>query len=219
MLAGRLSIAVLFGGSIIVIILVLGGAGTYVMFPTSSATSNTRVAAGGNGLSWDSFSPQSISISTGDSVTWYNPSSVAEPHTVTFVFNGKSMPSPGIGGIRVVTPFAVPSSVKFIALHPGSNNAPNIIPSKSEPNMNTVFVANGRVLNPTVIDSTGSIKTAPHNPSFTITGNEQYVNSGFLFPKTVPESSNTFTATFQNEGTYYYSCLIHPWMAGSVIVK
>ncbi len=203
----------LFGRSItvIIIILVLGG-GTYVIFPTSSATSNTRVAAGGNGLSWDSFSPHGISIKAGDSVTWYNPSSVAEPHTVTFVFNGKSMPTP-------VTPFAIPSSVKFIPLHTGSNSEPNMIPGKSEPNITTEVVANGRVFNPTVIDSTGSIKTAPPNPSFTITGNEQYVNSGFLYPKTVPESSNTFTATFQNEGTYYYSCLIHPWMAGLVIVK
>ena len=57
MLAGRLSIDALFGGSVIVIIIiiVLGGGGTHVIFPTSSATSNTRVAAVGNGLSWDSY--------------------------------------------------------------------------------------------------------------------------------------------------------------------
>ena len=133
---------------------------------------------------------------------------------MTFVFNDKAMTSPD-------TPFAVPSSTKFIPLSPGSNSEPNMIPSKSE--MNTVIVTNGRAFNPAVMDSTGSIKTAPPNPSFIIAGNEQYVNSGLLFPKTVekpiPGSSNTFTATFQKAGTYYYLCLFHPWMTGALIVK
>ena len=89
--------------------------------------------------------------------------------------------------------------------------------------MNIVIVTNGRAFNPAVIDSTGSIKTAPPNPSFTIAGNEQYVNSGLLFPKSVekafPGSSNTFTATSEKAGKYYYLCLFHPWMTGTVIVK
>src|SRR5919107_3894418 len=102
----------------VVFILVLGG--THVVL-TTSETSNTRVAAGGNGSSWDSFSPQSIKINTGDSVTWYTPSAVAEPHTVTFVFNDKTMTS-------VETPFAVSNSTKFISLPAGSNSEPNMIP-------------------------------------------------------------------------------------------
>jgi plastocyanin len=191
-------------------ILVLGG--THAILSTSAA-SNTKVAAGGNGSSWDSFSPQSIKIKTGDSVTWYNPSVVAEPHTVTFVFNDKTMTA-------VDTPFAVSNSTKFIALPPGSNSEPNVIPDKN--GMNTVIVSNGRAYNPTVINSTGGVKTAPPNTGFTLAGNEQYINSGFLVPKTAekayPGSSNTFTATFQKASTYYYLCILHPWMAGRVIV-
>jgi plastocyanin len=215
MLAQGFKTAALFGGSIIVIIviLVLGGVDTHLILSASSATSNTRVAAGGNGASWDSFSPQGIKINRGDSVTWFNPSSVAEPHTVTFVFNDKTMTA-------VDTPFAVPNSTKFIPLPPGSNSEPNMIPSKD--GMNIVIVSNGRAYNPTVIESTGSIKTAPPNASFTIAGNEQYVSSGFIVPKIAekafPGSSNTFTATFQKGGTYYYLCLLHPWMGGAVIV-
>jgi plastocyanin len=115
-------------------ILVLGG--THLALSTS-ATSNARVAAGGNGSSWDSYSPQSIKINRGDTVSWYNPSAVAEPHTVTFVFNGKTMTS-------VETPFAVSNSTKFIALPRGSNSQPNMIPGTN--GMNTVIVSNGRSL-------------------------------------------------------------------------
>jgi|SRR5829696_1918203 len=31
------------------------------------------------------FSPQQVQIKTGQSITWYNPTPVPEPHTVTFV--------------------------------------------------------------------------------------------------------------------------------------
>src|ERR671914_1620414 len=33
------------------------------------------------------FSPQLVQIKAGQSITWYNPTPVPEPHTVTFVLN------------------------------------------------------------------------------------------------------------------------------------
>jgi hypothetical protein len=54
--------------TMVTFILVLGGGGTHTILSTYAA-SNTRVAAGGNWLSWDSYSPQSVRINTGDSVT------------------------------------------------------------------------------------------------------------------------------------------------------
>jgi plastocyanin len=147
-------------------------------------------------------------------ITWYNPSAVAEPHTVTFVFNGKTMTS-------LDTPFAVSNSTKFISLPSGSNSEPNMIPGKN--GMNTIIVSNGRAYNPTVINSTGGVKISTPNAGFALAGNEQYINSGFLVPKTAekayPGSSNTFTVTFQKDGTYYYLCLLHPWMTGNVVVS
>ena len=78
--------------------------------------------------------------------------------------------------------------------------------------------------NPVTIDSAGRIiKTAPPNARFTMNGNEQYVNSGWLVPKAgqkdFPGSSNTFTVIFQKAGTYNYLCILHPWMSRSVVVK
>ena len=163
------------------------------------------------------YNPQQIQVKVGSKVVWTTPSNApVEPHTVTFVLNSKTMTGPD-------TPFAVPSSTKFMPLPPGSNSEPNIVPGSTKNGMNTVIVNNGRYYNAVTIDSSGRIiKTSP-NASFTMTGNEQYVNSGWLVPKTgqkdFPGSSSTFAVTFQKAGTYNYLCELHPWMVGSVVVK
>jgi plastocyanin len=89
---------------------------------------------------------------------------------------------------------------------------------------NVVLVANARSFIPTVIDSQGNVKQfAPPNAAYTMTGNEKYVNSGWLVPKgqeqTFPGASTSFTVTFQKAGTYHYICQVHPWMRGTVLVK
>lgn len=54
-----------------------------------------RVQAGGGNttLPYDVFYPKQIQISPGQSVSWYNPAKVAEPHTVTFVMENKTKAS------------------------------------------------------------------------------------------------------------------------------
>ncbi|MDP9289544.1 MAG: cupredoxin domain-containing protein [Thermoproteota archaeon] len=87
--------------------------------------------------------------------------------------------------------------------------------------MNTVILVNGRVFNPTLIDSSSNVKLSAPNANVTISGNEQYVNSGWLLPKgnLPPGTSNTFSVTFEKAGTYDYLCILHPWMKGKVIVN
>jgi plastocyanin len=180
------------------------------------ANNPIRVAAGGGNATsmLAAFVPQHVQISAGQSVTWDNPSPVAEPHTVTFVFNNKTIIAPDV-------PFAVPSSTQFMPLPPGANSQPNMAPGPNGTNI--VIVSNARSYFPTLIDSNGNAKVLGPNGNFTITGNEQYVNSGWLLPKEhqelYPNSSNTFTVNFQKVGTYGYFCAIHPWMVGRVIVK
>ena len=178
-------------------------------------TTSIKVHAGG-GNSTDMlavYAPQQIQVSVGQSVTWDNPSAVAEPHTVTFVLDNKT-------STEIVSPFAVPNSAQLAAIPPNSNSEP-----LRPPNQNNVVIAvNARSYIPTVIDSQGSVKHfAPPNASYIMTGSEKYVNSGWLVPKgqeqLYPGSSNTFTITFQKAGTYHYICQIHPWMTGSVLVK
>jgi plastocyanin len=170
-------------------------------------------AGGGNATSLLSqFIPQKVEINTGQSITWTNPTTVGEPHTVTFVLDKKTMTG-------VVSPLSVLNSTQFTPIPPGSNNQPVMMPGKS-----IVIALNARLFIPTVIDSQGNVQMfAPPNAKYTFSGNEKYVNSGWLLPKgheqEYPGSGNTFTVTFQKAGTYGYICILHPWMTGQVVVR
>jgi plastocyanin len=203
---------------------------TAIVLVSTSAITNVNAAAnittitgvsvvkagGGNATApLTSFTPQQIEIRVGQSVMWYNPTLVGEPHTVSFVLDNKSNASFAI-------PFAVPSSTKFMVLPPGSNGQPTLGGPPIN-GMNTIVGINGRVYNPVSIDSSGNVKVMSQNANYTMAGSEKYVNSGLLLPtgkgQEFPGSSNTFTVTFQKAGTYKYLCIVHPWMVGQVIVK
>jgi plastocyanin len=185
-----------------------------VAYATNRSNIHRIQAGGGNSTApLTVFVPQNIEIKAGESVTWDNPSIVAEPHTVTFVLDNKTM-------TNIVSPFAVPDSTQFSAIPPNSNSEPLKVPGKN----NVVIAVNARSFIPAVIDSQGGVKEfTPPNSSYTMTGSEKYVNSGWLLPKgqeqAFPGSSTAFTVTFQKPGTYNYICGLHPWMVGSVIVK
>src|SRR6476620_6640939 len=100
---------------------------------------------GGNGTGpLTIFYPKNIEIKAGQSVTWYNPTTVGEPHTITFVLDNNTMAG-------VVSPLTVLNTTKFISMSPGSNNAPILLPGKN--GTNTIIVINARTFNPSVIDS------------------------------------------------------------------
>ena len=178
----------------------------------------TRVEAGG-GNSTDVktvFVPQSIEIESGQTINWYNPTPVGEPHSVTFFKDNNLFP-------LFVAPFAVPASTEFDALMPGPNLEPLIIPS-NDTTTKTVVIGNARSLNPTVIDSTGqNVTYLPINANYTMDGTESYLNSGWIWPEgqNPPEAPpiTDFTVTFENPGTYNYVCTVHPWMTGAVVVR
>jgi len=153
---------------------------------------------------------------TGGSVVWSAPiNAPLEPHTVSFVINPKTMTTSD-------APFAVQSSTQFMPLPPGANSKPNIVPGGKN-GMNTTIVNNAMVYLPATVDGSGNAKTFPPNGNLTLTGTEQYLNSGWILPKGAehifPGSSNTFTVMFSKAGTYSYTCILHPWMAGTVVVK
>jgi plastocyanin len=187
---------------------------------TANTTTITGVsvvkAGGGNATApLTSFTPQQMEIKVGQSVMWYNPTLVGEPHTVSFVLDNKS-------NTDFAIPFAVPSSTKFMVLPPGSNGQPTVGGPPTN-GMNTIIGINGRVYNPVAIDSSGNVKVMSQDANYTMAGSEKYVNSGLLLPKgkgqEFPGSSTTFTVTFEKAGIYYYHCILHDWMKGKVIVK
>lgn len=177
----------------------------------------TRILVGGgnNTYPFYGYDPQQVEIKAGSTIVWSVPSMAPlEPHTVSFVFSNKTFASP-------FAPFSVPSSTQFAPLPHVANSKPNMIPGKN--GTSTVIVNNAMSYRPASIDSTGNAKLLGQNTNLVILGNERYVNSGWLVPKgseqILPGSSNTFAATFPKVGTYSYTCSLHPWMVGKVVVK
>ena len=172
------------------------------------------------------FSPQQVQIKAGQSVTWYNPTPVPEPHTVTFVFNNNNNNKSYAADL--IAPFTISSSsttnsTQIMPLIPNSNSEPLMTPDN-----NAIIAVNKRAYNPVVVieDSTTGGKNVTYmkqNANYSMSGTEDYINSGWLLPKgqenLYPGSGNTFTMTFQKPGTYDYVCLIHPYMTGRVIVN
>ncbi|HYF98450.1 MAG TPA: hypothetical protein VD815_00005, partial [Candidatus Saccharimonadales bacterium] len=104
------------------------------------------------------------------------------------------------------------------------NVEPSIIPDGSNPNNKIVIVDNLRSSAPVSIDSTKTNVTyLQPNSNYTFTGEESYVNSGWMWPmgQSPPGAPpiTSFTMTFVNPGTFYYMCVIHPWMSGTVTVN
>ena len=121
----------------------------------NNSNKNTAVKVhAGEGNSTDMLSvfvPQKIQVSVGQTVIWDNPTTVAEPHTVTFVLDNKTMTD-------IVSPLVVvPNSTRFEAIPPNSNNEPLKV---AGPN-NVVIAINARTYIPTVIDSQGNAKHLP----------------------------------------------------------
>jgi plastocyanin len=183
--------------------------------PTPSADKLVH-AGGGNATSVVlSFLPEKIEISAGQSITWDNPTAVAEPHSVTFIKNDKFFAD-------FVSPFNVPNSTQFQSPQPDTNSEPIFVPSSSS-DSKTVMTINSRALNPVVIDAQGSVTNLEPNGNYTMNGNENYINSGWLWPNGLAPlggpALNNFTITFEKAGEYSYVCNVHPWMTGQVTVK
>jgi plastocyanin len=210
----------LFAISWLTLVLCLGNnnpAANATTTTTHQQDSNSPKVAAGGGNDTDPltvFTPQDMEIKAGQSVTWFNPTTVAEPHTVTFVADNDTMAG-------IVSPFAVSNTTKFMSQPPGSNNEPILLPGKGD--TKTIIAVNARTFNPVVIDSANNVIFMNPNARYSLNGTEKYVNSGWFLPEgqeqAYPGSGNTFTVTFEKPGKYNYICILHPWMTGSVTVR
>ena len=179
---------------------------------------NAEIKVGGGNATYPflGYNPQKVQAKTGDTIVWNAVSPVAEPHTVSFVLDNKTMTAPDV-------PFAASTSLpQLTAVPPGSNGQPTVMPSH-QGNGAIIVGANVRANLPTIIDKTGSPRMINATTPYHMDGTEKYVNSGILVEKPqeqfFPGSSNSFAITFEKAGTYDYICIFHPWMTGQVVVK
>lgn len=185
--------------------------------PPATATKLVHAGVGNASNVVISFVPQTIEIKAGESITWDNPTTVPEPHSVTFLKDKKYFAD-------YAAPFQVVNSTEFQPLDPKSNSEPVFAPPQPGETTKTVVTVNARAFLPVVLDSGGKkVTNLPPNSNYTMDGTESYVNSGWLWPEgQAPPGGppiSKFTVIFENPGTYPYLCNVHPWMTGSVIVK
>ena len=188
-----------------------------IAFPGDADAVSKIINAGGNGSNWDKFTPQNTTINADESVKWINPMPAAEPHTVTFINDDEMFPP-------LFAVFSIPNNTKLTPAMPSPNIAPTILHDQSNPNNKLLVVDNARSSAPVVIDSTKTnITYMQPNANYTFTGDESYVNSGWMWPEgQAPPGAppiSSFTVTFEKAGTYNYLCVIHPWMTGTIMVN
>jgi plastocyanin len=165
------------------------------------------------------FDPQNVTINAGQTVVWTNPTVVSEPHTVSFIRQPDYFAA-------ILSPYLIANGTELTPANPKEKNTePFIIPGQNDTTTttNTIIVANKKASLPVVIDAQNNATYLPLNGNYTMTGDELYVNSGWMWPAgQVPPGLppiKSFSVTFENAGTYDYLCVIHPWMTGQVIVK
>ena len=209
--------------SIVIVTAAIAAFAMTIHINTTNATREETVsklvqAGGGNTtISFSRFLPKDVQINAGESVVWYNPTEVSEPHTVTFVMDSKYMTD-------IIAPFAVSDSTEFIPLPTDANSEVVAIPNSNGTNRTNVIAAlDARGFYPVVIDSTNNVTYLNSNALYVIDGTEKYVNSGVILPVgQIPPGIppiTTFTVTFEKTGNYDYICIFHPWMTGRIIVK
>jgi len=176
-------------------------------------TFNAEAGGGNATIPLNIFHPQNITISKNGSVEWTNPTAgISYPHTVTFALdNNLTLPN-----------------AKMLNSSTNSNQDKH-----SAKSLNGTLIGNkigiDPAILPTVVSANNSINylnpqsNQDHNgPQYNITGNEKFVNSGFIWPKGNVSSGfsniTAFTVRFNQVGVYHFQCLIHPEMTGIVTV-
>lgn len=173
-----------------------------------------RAGAGGPTAPLTAFFPQTAHIKVGETVVWYNPTNVGEPHTITFVFDESQW-------ANFETAYVAKNVEGFEPLTPGENAEPITFPGPED--QTVIVAANARSINPAVVTEDGTVTYLAPNGSYTLEGSEKYVNSGFVWPEGMTPSGfpeiSTFSVNFDEQGTSNYICALHPWMTGTVVVR
>jgi len=196
--------------------------------PGGSAPPPIPPAAGAVGMAGRAFSPATLTIDLGRSVTWLNDD--GRDHTVSARDQAFDSGVLKPGGTYVRT-FASPGTFGYLCLiHPDMTGTivvlsasgatppptppPTPTPTPPPPSPGSVSIVDFDYQPTALSISAGSSVTFVNRGAalHTITARDGSFDSGFL------AAGGTYRRTFPTAGTYPYFCSIHPNMLGSVLV-
>src|SRR5215212_5984002 len=98
--------------SILAVVILLGTIGLTIMnisavYAQEEEVKEVQAGIGVGNAAIILFSPQQVQIKAGQSITWYNPTPVPEPHTVTFVLNNNNDNNNKSYAADLVAPFTI----------------------------------------------------------------------------------------------------------------
>jgi plastocyanin len=180
------------------------------------------------------FSPGSVTIAAGGTVTWRNAdgdehtasardgswdSGIRAPgaaYSRTFPAAGTfaylCLLHPEMTGTVVVRPAAAGSAPEP-PIVPGPTPTPAATPPAAPDTVDVTLSATAFDPSATSIAPGGTVRWLNPGPAIhTVTADGGAFESGLL------RAGDTFSATFEAPGRYPYVCAVHPWMAGTIIV-
>ncbi len=177
-LLAQTAIAGLYEGS-------TGGNNAATMNDTGTASSGgarVEVAAGSNAtVQYYTFTPATVEINAGESVTWSSPAELSDIHTVTFVLDQNLMSD-------LILPFSVPdrTTANDFKLQPPFNVGEPLI-TKTPDGRDAIIAVNKDVFYPTVIaDGDKTTFLNGTDIKYTMDGTEKAINSGIIQPPFPP---------------------------------
>jgi plastocyanin len=157
-----------------------------------------RVAVGEGSnftVQYYTFTPQTVEINAGESVTWYSPAEFSELHTVTFVLDQNVMSD-------IIMPFAVSGGgdTNFERLPPFTTGNP--ILTQAPDGREAIIALNKDAWYPSVLDANNQISYLNETDiQYTMDGTDKMINSGIIFPEMPPVGAAMNETTTTNNLT------------------
>jgi plastocyanin len=162
---------------------------------TREESARVAVAEGSNfTVQYYTFTPQTVEINAGESVTWYSPAEFSELHTVTFVLDQNVTPD-------IIMPFAVSGGdTNFELLPPFTTGNP--IVTQAPDGREAIVALNKDAFYPSVLDANNQTSYLNETDiQYTMDGTEKMINSGIIFPEMPPVGAAMNETTTTNNST------------------
>jgi plastocyanin len=164
---------------------------------TENGIVTVAVGEGSNAtVQYYTYTPQSLEINLGESVTWFSPAELADIHTVTFVQDQNIMSD-------ILLPFAVPPDVGDFELLPPFNAGEPVLIDTPD-NREAIVALNKHAFYPTILDESNQTTFLEGTEiQTTMNSTVRVINSGIILPPMPtfdgPEANDTLTNTTGQE--------------------